>query len=277
MKWEKLKKDLINSKWCYFHTDKGILLCGDCLTIMNKFPEECIDLIITSPPYNVGIEYDVWDDELPPEEYFKFVKKFLKLFKKVLKSDGRFGINILYEVNMRHTGKETRLSLLCEYYALLKEVGLRYNTIVDLVEARPQRGRYTAWGSWISASSPYIYNPKECILIGYKESWKKKKRGKSTINKELFKEIVSGMWSYRAETQGLTKANFSEDIPYKAIQGLSYENDLVLDPFAGSGTTLVIAERLKRRWIGIEISEKYCEIIKRRIEKELKQLKIFSV
>jgi site-specific DNA-methyltransferase (adenine-specific) len=233
---------------------------------MKKLPKESIDLIVTSPPYNVGIEYEKWNDKLPVEEYFNFVKRFLRMFKKVLKKDGRFAINIGYEVNMKHTGRTTRISLLGEYYNLIKKIGLNYNATVDLKEKTPHRTKYSAWGSWLNASSPYIYNPKECILIGYKEQWKKEKRGESTMNNKLFKEIVSGIWDYEVDRKRLTVANFSEDIPYKAINGLSYKEDIVLDPFMGSGTTADVAEKLGRKWIGIEISEKYCEINKQRIE-----------
>jgi len=258
-------KDLFPKENRYFETANGILYCGDCIEIMSKFPNSSIDLIVTSPPYNVGIDYSDWNDKLPVKEYFTFVKNFLKMFYKVLKEDGRFAINIPYDVNMKHTGKETRISLFGEYYNLIKQAGLNYNTIVDLVEQHPQRVKYTAWGSWLSASSPYIYNPKECVLIGFKKVWKKTKKGKSTIDKDLFKEVVSGLWEYRAETKWKTKANFSEDIPYKVIQGLSYQSDLVLDSFSGSGTTLVVCEKLNRRWIGIELSKEYCEITKQRI------------
>ena len=265
MNWEELKKYLIDSKYHYFHTDNGVLLCGDCLEIMKMFPKESVDLIVTSPPYNVGIDYDMWNDRLDVESYFIFVKNFLFMFKKILKEGGRFAINILYDSNMKHTGKQTRISLMCEYYQLLKEVGLQFYTIIDLVETQPHRVKYTAWGSWLSASAPYIYNPKEGVLIGYSKQWKKKHKGISTIDRDLFIELVSGLWKYQSETKGLTKANFSEDIPYKAIQILSYQNDLVLDPFLGSGTTAIVAEKLNRRWIGIEISSDYCEIAKQRI------------
>jgi len=250
----------------YYETDNGILYCGDCLEIMKTFREGSIDLILTSPPYNVGIDYKNWNDKLSVNEYFNFVKNFLKEFKRILKEDGRFAINIPYDVNMKHTGETTRISLICEYYNLIKEVGLKYNTIVDLKEKNPHRIKFTAWGSWLKASSPYIYNPKEGILIGYKNQWKKRNKGISTLDKELFKEIVSGMWDYMAETKGLTKANFSEDIPYKAINGLTYKNDIILDTFSGSGTSLVSAEKENRKWIGIEISEEYCNIIKQRLK-----------
>jgi site-specific DNA-methyltransferase (adenine-specific) len=258
-------KDSFPTQNRYFETDNGILYCGNCVDIMKTFPENSIDLVVTSPPYNVGVDYKDWNDKLSVKDYLAFVKEFLKGYARVLKDDGRFAINIPYDANMKHTGKPTKISLLCEYYSLLKETGLQYNTIIDLTEGRPQRVKLTAWGSWLSASNPYAYNAKEGVLLGYKKQWSKKNKGKSTMDKELFLEIVSGMWKYRAETRGITKANFSEDIPYKAIQGFSYEGDIILDSFMGSGTTAKVAEELHRRWIGIEISEEYCKATKDRV------------
>ncbi len=270
-------KDIFPKENRYFETENGILYCGDSIELLKEFPDGVIDLIVTSPPYNVGVKYNNWNDKLPVHEYFNFVREFLTEFKKILKDDGRFAINILYEGNMKHIGKQMRLSLVGEYYYLIKEVGLNYNALVDLVESNPQRTKFSAWGSWLKASAPYIYNPKEGVLIGYKKQWKKSNTGVSTMSKELFMEIVSGMWKYRPETKGLTKANFSEDIPYKAIQGLTYKNDVVLDPFMGSGTTAVVAEKLDRRWIGIEISEEYCDIAAERIREEMRQSKLLEV
>jgi site-specific DNA-methyltransferase (adenine-specific) len=261
-------KDIFPIENRYFETENGILYCGNCLEVMYKIPDKVIDLIVTSPPYNVGIDYDKYQDNLPVEEYFAFVRDFLRLYKKVLKKDGRFAINILYDINMKHTGKVTRISPVCEYYNLLKEVGLNYNSIVDLVEPSAQRVKLTAWGSWLKCSSPYQYNPKECVLIGYNEVWKKQTKGISTMTKEEFIEIVGGVWKYNTETRGLTKANFSRDIPDKAIKGLTYKDDIVLDSFFGSGTTGVSCEELGRKWIGIELSERYCEIAKRRISEQ---------
>jgi site-specific DNA-methyltransferase (adenine-specific) len=141
----------------------------------------------------------------------------------------------------------------------------------------------------MSNSQPYIYNPKECVILAYKKSPKKLNKGESqwkgvptevkdedgNIKKKMiyqdedkkeFMNLVFGRWEYFADTKSLTKATFSLDIPSKAIKILTYKNDIVLDPFMGSGTTAVAAETLNRRWIGIELSENYTNIAKERVK-----------
>ena len=119
-----------------------------------------------------------------------------------------------------------------EYHQIMKEIGFGFAGIVDLDEKAPQKVKFSAWGSWLSASAPYMHNPKECILLGYKDQWKKLEKGESWYDgseesKREFMEYVSGMWGYFAETRGMTDANFSLDIPDKAIKFMTYKNDLV--------------------------------------------------
>jgi site-specific DNA-methyltransferase (adenine-specific) len=221
------------------------------------------------------------------EEYLKFTKTWLTEAYQLLKDDGRIAINIPYEINRQDKGG--RIFFVSEIYQLMKRVGFKFFGVVDLEEDSPHRSKTTAWGSWMSPSSPYIYNPKECVILAYKHKhiktvkgepqWKgvvteipqedgttKKKVVYEDMDKKEFMELVFGQWKYFADTKSLTKATFSMDIPTRAIKILSYKNDVILDPFNGSGTSCVAAEILDRRWIGIELSPDYCEISRKRIQ-----------
>jgi site-specific DNA-methyltransferase (adenine-specific) len=256
---------------------------GDCIEVMKGIPEGSVDLIVTSPPYGVNIAYDVHDDDMEISEYLEFTRKWMTEAYKVLKDDGRIALNIPYEINRQAKGG--RIFFVSEVYQVMKEIGFKFFGVVDLEEDSPHRSKTTAWGSWMSPSSPYIYNPKECIVLAYKKHHIKKVKGEPqwkgepTVTEEGknkmvyqeedkrdFMELVFGQWKYLNDSRPMTKATFSMDIPTKAIKILSYKNDIVMDPFAGSGTSCVAAEILDRRWIGIELSEKYSEIASKRIQ-----------
>jgi site-specific DNA-methyltransferase (adenine-specific) len=263
------------------------IITGDCIDVMKTLPEGCVDLVCTSPPYGVNVKYDVYDDTIPMDEYWDFTKKWLTEVYRLLKDDGRVAINVPIETNVQERGG--RLLFNAEFWMKMKEVGFQFFGMVDLNEDSPHRVRQTAWGSWMSPSSPYLYNPKECVILAYKKTNKKINKGEpqwvgtptEVINKDgvlkikmlykdedkkEFMDLVFARWSYFSDTKSLTKASFSLDIPSRAIKILTYKNDIVLDPFVGSGTTAVAAELLNRRWLGIELSENYCEIARTRIE-----------
>ena len=256
---------------------------GDTIEVMSEMPEGWVDLMVTSPPYNVGIAYDVHNDEIVMDEYWEWSEKWLTEAYRLLKDDGRIAINIPYEVNVQARGG--RVFFASELYQVMKKVGFKFYGIVDLEEDSPHRSKTTAWGSWMSPSAPYIYNPKECVILAYKKVHIKKVKGEpqwkgepyltedgknkvayAEQDKKEFMELVFGQWKYFADTRTLTKATFSMDIPEKAIKILSYKNDVVLDPFNGSGTSCVAAGVHDRRWVGIELSSNYCEIAKQRIQ-----------
>ena len=256
---------------------------GDCTEVMKGIPEGSVDLIVTSPPYGVNIAYDVHDDDMEISEYLEFTRKWMTEAYKVLKDDGRIALNIPYEINRQAKGG--RIFFVSEVYQVMKEIGFKFFGVVDLEEDSPHRSKTTAWGSWMSPSSPYIYNPKECVVLAYKKHHIKKVKGEPqwkgepTVTEEGknkmvyqeedkrdFMELVFGQWKYLNDSRPMTKATFSMDIPKKAIKILSYKNDIILDPFAGSGTSCVAAEILDRRWIGIELSENYSEIASKRIQ-----------
>jgi site-specific DNA-methyltransferase (adenine-specific) len=262
------------------------IINGDCIEVMKTLDEGSVDLIVTSPPYGVGIDYDIHDDDMTPDEYLEFTRKWMTEAFRLLKDDGRIALNIPYEINRQSKGG--RVFIVSEIWQVMKEIGYKFFGIVDLEEESPHRSRTTAWGSWMSPSAPYIYNPKECVILAYKKLHIKKVKGEPEWVGELgekedkngvmkpktfytdeqkreFIDLVFGQWKYFADTRSMTKATFSMDIPTKAIKILTYKNDVVLDPFAGSGTSLVAAETLDRQWIGIELSPDYAEVARKRV------------
>jgi len=272
----------------------GKITNGDCVEVMTKIHGDCVDLITTSPPYSVNINYDVYDDNTTIEQYLEFTEKWLTQAYRILKDDGRVAINIPFEVNLKERGG--RIFFVSEFYQIMKKVGFKFFGIVDLEEVSPHRSRTTAWGSWMSSSSPYIYNPKECVILGYKKHHVRQTKGQaqwdgvpteitkedgttrtkmvySEEDKKDFMELVFGQWKYFADTKPLTKATFSTDIPMKAMKILTYKNDIILDPFMGSGTSAVSAEILGRRWIGIELSPNYAQIATERVQAFIEQKK----
>ena len=274
--------------------ETGKIINGDCVEVMKTFPESSIDLMVTSCPYNVNIKYDVYDDGRSMDDYWEFTRQWLSESYRVLKDDGRVAINVPIELNVQERGG--RILFNAEFWMVMKEVGFKFFGMVDLTEDSPHRVRQTAWGSWMSNSQPYIYNPKECVILAYKNSPKKLTKGESQWpgtpteitdengkvrtkmiykdeDKKEFMNLVFGRWEYFADTKSLTKATFSLDIPSKAIKILTYKNDIVLDPFMGSGTSAVAAETLGRRWLGIELSPNYTEIARKRVNSFIEERK----
>lgn len=245
------------------------ILQGDALEQLKTLETDTVDMCITSPPYNCGIDYGVYKDNLPWQDYLDWSVKWMGEVYRVLKDDGRFCLNVLLEMGIENNKK--RVSPYAEFYRILNEVG--FNTFGSPVWVDSHRVKYTAWGSWKSASSPYIYNPYEIIILSYKKQWKKLGKGKSTIDKEQFMMGCSGIWKLRTATKGKTPANFHTDLPEMCMRLLSYEGDTILDPFFGSGTVGVAAIENNRKYIGIELNPEYIEIAERR----LSQTTIFDI
>jgi len=261
---------------------------GDCREVMKEMPANSIDLMVTSPPYGVGIAYDSFDDDMNFETYKEFSREWLTEAFRVLKPDGRLALNIPYEINRQEKGG--RIFMVAELWNILASIGYKFYGVVDLEESSPHRSKTTAWGSWMSPSSPYIYNPKECVLLCYKQLSKKQTKGtpqwkswfeqvedknnpELLVNKKMYEKsdkddfisLVYGQWNYFADTRQQTKATFSMDIPVRAMKILSYKEDIVMDPFMGSGTSAVAAEFVGRNWVGVELSENYTEVANKRL------------
>lgn len=241
----------------------------DCLEGLKTIPDNSVDLIFTSPPYNIGIEYDLYDDNIKWEDYYKWCEIWLIECLRILKTDGRIAIN--HYISIRKDKVNT--SPISEFYSIMKKVGFSPYSILTWIDSNLSVG--SAWGSWMSASSPNIMNPYEGVLIMYKDQWKKNSKGVSDIEKEDFINLTHGIIKAPTETRGLTKANFSESFANKIIKLLSYQEDLILDPFMGSGTTAKVAKDNNRNFIGFELSPMYYEIALKRL-KNRKTKKLFQ-
>jgi site-specific DNA-methyltransferase (adenine-specific) len=260
---------IFEDKIFYRTPDEKIIIINDDFLKVDYIRHNSIDLIITSPPYNVDVEYEGYKDDIPYDKYLEFTEKWLKKAYELLKPDGRMCLNIPLDKSKGREGEGFQ-SIYSDIVSLAKKVGLKYFSTIIWNESNISRR--TAWGSFASASAPYIIAPVEMIVLFYKYSWKKLKRGISDITAEQFKEWTLGLWSFPGENPEKIghPAPFPLELPKRCIKLFSYVEDIVLDPFVGSGTTLVAASLLKRRAIGIDISRKYCEIAKERLIKEAK-------
>jgi len=232
--------------------DIDVVYNEDCVVGMQKLPDNSIDLIVTSPPYNIGVKYDIFDDFRPWSEYYAWCKQWLTECYRVLKPDGRFCLNHYFSCGT----SETRSAPLLNLHCICTEIGFKHHGLA--VWGDITLTKYQAWGSWLSASAPYVNSPYEAILIQYKDHWKKDRKGVTQITPKEFMESCSGVWKLPTEkNRSGCPAPFPIALASRCIRLLSYEGDIVLEPFMGSGTTPVAAKQNKRYYIGYEISKAY--------------------
>ncbi|MEM0354582.1 MAG: site-specific DNA-methyltransferase [Thermoplasmata archaeon] len=242
---------------------KSLLLNEDALD-ENAFVDEIFDLIITSPPYNVDIKYNSHNDDLTYDKYLLFSEKWMRNCFKWTKKEGRFCLNIPLDKN-----KGGQRSVGADLTILAQKIGWKYHSTIIWNEGNISRR--TAWGSWMSATAPYVIAPVELIVIFYKETWKKTKGSKiSDVTKSEFMEWTNGLWTFNGESKKRIghPAPFPIELPYRCIKLFSFVDDIVFDPFAGSGTTLIAANNSNRYSVGLEIDLNYCELAKQRIINE---------
>ncbi|ADQ47341.1 DNA methylase N-4/N-6 domain protein [Caldicellulosiruptor kronotskyensis 2002] len=231
-----------------------------------------INLIVTSPPYNVGIDYNSHDDSSSYEDYLEFSRKWLTKAYDLLADDGRMCLNIPLDKN-----KNGLRSVYADIVTIAKEVGFKYQSTIIWNEQNISRR--TAWGSWLSASAPYVIAPVETIVLLYKHQWKRKSKGTSTIEKEQFIEWTNGVWTFNGENRKKIghPAPFPVELPRRCIKLFSFEEDTVLDPFLGSGSTLIAALEEGRQGIGVEIDSSYVELAIKRIMENFKKQIEFQI
>lgn len=248
----------------------------NCIDIMKEIPDEMIHLIITSPPYNVGMKYGVVSDRREYNEYLDFAYKWLSDCYRILIAGGRIVIN-LPSCIMQST-KSRSAYMLLDYIDIMKKIGYLPREMITWIKM-PRGGilgQSTSWGSWRSPSCPYLRDGSEFIIIMDKKQHKRTdKKGQNDITKKEFMNFTTNVWYMTPESSRRHPAPFPAELPYRAIKLYSWENDIVLDPFAGSGTTLITAKRLNRRFIGIEINFDFCKLIDERLRKDYIQMQLF--
>lgn len=241
------------------------IICDDSESILSELPDNCIDLVFTSPPYNFGLDYDNHKDESYWENYFEKLFRILDETVRVLKFGGRLIINIQPLFSDYIPSHHIVSNYLMEKKLIWKgEV---------LWEKNNYNCKYTAWGSWKSPSSPYLKYTWEFIEIFMKGSLTKKgSRDKIDITADEFKEWVVAKWSVAPERK-MKKfghpAMFPEELARRAIKLFSYQGDIILDPFMGVGTTCLVAKKLQRKYLGIDISKEYCDVAENRVNEIL--------
>ncbi|HSA38659.1 MAG TPA: site-specific DNA-methyltransferase [Methanoregula sp.] len=223
-----------------------------------------IDLVITSPPYNVDIQYNSHNDRSSYQEYLVFSETWMRRCYDWLRDDGRFCLNIPLDKN-----KGGQQSVGADLTTIAKNTGFSYHSTIIWNEGNISRR--TAWGSWMSASAPFVIAPVELIVVLYKNTWKKTSGSrKSDISRDEFMAWTNGLWTFNGEKKKRTghPAPFPVELPLRCMKLFSFVGDTVLDPFLGSGSTLVAASACNRRGIGIEIDPRYCEIASGRLERD---------
>ena len=244
------------------------VIIGDS-TDERLFTSPFIDLTVTSPPYNVDMNYNSTNDGFDYDSYLEFSKTWMRNLYKWTNPTGRFCLNIPLDKN-----KNGQQSVGADLTQIAKNIGWKYHSTVIWNEQNISRR--TAWGSWLSASAPYVIAPVELIVIFYKDVWKKNYKGDSDISKEDFMAWTNGVWTFNGESAKRIghPAPFPKELPKRCIRLFSYTNDHVFDPFLGSGTTGVVAKDLGRRFTGVEIDPEYKKLALQRMN--LQQMGLFK-
>lgn len=232
---------------------------------MHELPDQSVHLMVTSPPYNVGKEYD---KDLSIDEYMNLLNRVFRETYRVLVPGGRACINIA------NIGRKPYLPLNAMLIQTMLEIGyLMRGEIIWNKSA--SAGVSCAWGSWCSPSNPVLRDVHEYIIVFSKIGYSRKsKERKGTIDRDDFLEWTKSIWQMPAESAKRVNhpAPFPLELPRRLIHLYTFENDIVLDPFIGSGTTAIACIESGRQYVGYDISEDYVTTANNRISNYLSNL-----
>ena len=238
-------------------------LCGDVLEMIKKTPDNSIHFAVTSPPYNVGKDYDNHNDKMNHQEYLDWLYKVWIETKRVLVDGGRFAINIA------PTGIRDFVPIHHDYIEQMKKLGMKFRT--EILWYKQTMLKRTAWGGFKSPSNPHIVPSWEYVLIFTKgDNRLDGDQRMADITKEEFMKFSDGFWKIQPETKRKGHpAPFPEDLIYRLMKFYSYKGNNVLDMFGGTGTVAAVAAKTGRNFIHIDISPQYCNVAKDRVNKIL--------
>ncbi len=230
---------------------------------MDELPDNSVHLMVTSPPYNASKEYD---EDLNLEEYLEMLGRVWKETYRVLAPGGRACINVA------NLGRKPYIPLHSYIIEQMGETGFLMRGEIIWNKASSSSPS-TAWGSWRSASNPVLRDVHEYILIFSKDTFRRKRDGKlSMIQREEFLEWTKSVWFFPAVSAKKVghPAPFPEELPHRLIQLFTFREDVVLDPFAGSGTTCLAAIKDERRYVGYDNNDAYILLAQKRLEAFIK-------
>lgn len=236
---------------------------------MDELPDNSVHLMVTSPPYNVTKEYD---NNLSLKEYIDLLNRVWKETYRVLVPGGRACINVA------NLGRKPYIPLHSYIIEGMQHIGFLMRGEIIWNKAS-SASPSTAWGTWLSAANPVLRDIHEYILIFSKETFSRKRKGKeAAIKKEEFLEWTKSVWTFPAVSAKQIRhpAPFPEELPHRLIQLYTFKNDVVLDPFVGSGTTCLAAIKDKRNYVGYDIDPQYIKLAESRIGSYMNQLHLFE-
>lgn len=226
---------------------------------MREIPDNSVHLMVTSPPYNVTKSYD---DDLTLKEYLQLLRNVFTETYRVLIHGGRACVNVA------NLGRKPYIPLSDYLSQMMIDIGYRMRGEIIWYKGAGA-GVSMAWGSWQSAANPVLRDTHEYILIFSKGSFSRHKpEGKAnTITRDQFMEWTKSVWTMSPESAKKVghPAPFPIELPYRLIQLYTYTEDIVLDPFMGSGSTAIAALKSGRKYVGYEIDPKYLKLAEARI------------